>query len=236
MIKEAIILAGGLGTRLKNVIENKPKCLAPVNGRPFYHYLIDYLKSQSVSSFVFSLGYEHTQIENDLKKNYPALDYTVSVEKTPLGTGGAIGLALKKVKNENVLVCNGDTIFKAKVRDLYSFHLKKLSVCSVALKEMMNFERYGAVQLSPNGRIDGFEEKKFYEEGLINGGMYILNKDFFTAQKCPKKFSFETDFLETQVKSGADIFGKKEKGYFIDIGIPEDYEKAQTDFQNFERL
>lgn len=231
MIKEAIILAGGLGTRLQGVVDDVPKAMAPVNGRPFYHYLIDYLREEGVGDFIFSLGHKSEKIREDLEQNYPRLSYRLSIETEQLGTGGAIHLALKQCAANTVLVCNGDTLFKVKLRDLYFFHLKKLSQCSLALKQLTNTGRYGRVKLAPNGLIEGFEEKQLEEPGLINGGMYIVNRDWFKGLNLPSRSSFEKDVLERQIKKGADIFGKKEKGYFIDIGVPEDYEKAQIDFQ-----
>ncbi len=115
MIKEAIILAGGLGTRLRSVVADMPKCMAPVSGKPFCSFLISYLQKQGIEKFIFSVGYLHEKIDNYLKENYSGLDYTISVEDEPLGTGGAIKLACSKASGENVIVCNGDTLYKIDV-------------------------------------------------------------------------------------------------------------------------
>ena len=230
MIKEAIILAGGLGTRLRPIINDIPKCLAPVNGVPFLHYLISYLKNSGIESFLFSVGYLHEKIEEYLKANYPTLNYQFILEEEPLGTGGAIRLAVQKAKEENVIVCNGDTIFKVNVAELSEFHHDKNAVCTLSLKPMVNFDRYGAVSIDENGKVKLFKEKQFYQSGLINGGVYALNVSRFSKEIFPETFSFEKDYLEKKVnnESGFDssIFGLIQDTYFIDIGIPEDYEKA----------
>ncbi|MGN6165652.1 MAG: HAD-IIIA family hydrolase [Flavisolibacter sp.] len=230
MIREAIILAGGLGTRLRDAVPDLPKCMAPVAGRPFISHVVDYLRMQGVQHFIFSLGHKWDVIENFLINHYPTLDYTVVIEKEPLGTGGAIHLAIQKARDTNVLVANGDTLFKADVRSLFSFHLAHEAECTLALKPMQHFDRYGVVETNENGRIISFKEKKFYENGLINGGIYILNKEIFLQHSFDQKFSFEKDYLEKYFNDG-NIYGSVQQDYFIDIGIPEDYNKAQADLQ-----
>jgi len=112
MSKEAIILAGGLGTRLRDAVPDLPKCMAPVAGRPFVSFVIDYLRMQGIERFIFSLGYKSGVIEEFLQKEYPTLDYTSVIEPEPLGTGGAIRLAIQKTVSRNIVVANGDTLFK----------------------------------------------------------------------------------------------------------------------------
>jgi D-glycero-alpha-D-manno-heptose 1-phosphate guanylyltransferase len=228
--QEAIILAGGLGTRLRNAVPDLPKCMAPVAGRPFIAHVIDYLRMQGVQHFIFSLGYKSDVIESYLINHYPTLDYSVITENEPLGTGGAIHLAIQKARDKNVLIANGDTLFKADVKSLLSFHFAQEAECTLALKPMHHFDRYGVVETNENGRIISFKEKQFYENGLINGGIYILNKEKFLSHSFDQKFSFEKDYLERYYTEG-NLFGSVQQGYFIDIGIPEDYNKAQTDLQ-----
>lgn len=230
MIEEAIILAGGLGTRLREAVPDLPKCMAPVAGRPFLTYVVDALRMQGVRHFVFSLGYKAEVIEAYLKDHYPTLDYTTVVEREPLGTGGAIRLALESARTNDVLIANGDTLFKVDVPVLAAFHRSKHAACTLALKPMQHFERYGVVELDEEGRIISFKEKQYYEEGLINGGMYLLNKLRFLAREFPLKFSFEKDYLEAHYKQG-NFYGLSQDHYFIDIGIPEDYHKAQEDLK-----
>jgi D-glycero-alpha-D-manno-heptose 1-phosphate guanylyltransferase len=232
MIKEAIILAGGLGTRLRSVIADKPKCMAPVAGKPFLHYLISFLQKNKIGNFIFSVGYMHEIIEDFLKENYQQLNYKISLEEEPLGTGGAIKMACKKTSQKDVLICNGDTLYKIDCNSLSKFHEEKNAVCSLSLKPMINFDRYGIVELNEDNSIKSFKEKQFYESGLINGGVYALNIAEFIKENLPEKFSFEKDYLEKNIKSKnqrSTLFGQVQDEYFIDIGIPQDYEKAQVE-------
>jgi D-glycero-alpha-D-manno-heptose 1-phosphate guanylyltransferase len=228
MIKEAIVLAGGLGTRLREAVPDLPKCMAPVAGRPFLFYVINHLRSQGVEKFIFSLGYMHETIENYLTAQFPTLNYQCSIEEEPLGTGGAIQLACAKATEKNVLVVNGDTLFKGNLHDAALFHTNNMAECTLLLKPMKNFERYGVVETDRDKLITSFKEKQQYAEGNINAGVYILNVPKFLDEEFPDKFSFEKDYLET-LYSQRRIYGLVQDEYFIDIGIPEDYAKAQTE-------
>lgn len=233
MIKQAIILAGGLGTRLRSVVSDVPKCMALVNGRPFLHYLIQLLEKNGIEDFIFSLGYLNELIETYLRENYSSLSYSISLETEPLGTGGAIRLACSTMSEQNVLVCNGDTFFKIDVDLLDKFHKEKNAECTLCLKPMENFDRYGVVELNTDQSVKSFKEKDFYTKGLINGGVYVLDVSRFLKNELPEKFSFEKEYLEKNVqsdKSKSRLFGLIQDAYFIDIGIPEDYNKAQKDF------
>jgi D-glycero-alpha-D-manno-heptose 1-phosphate guanylyltransferase len=232
MIKEAIILAGGLGTRLRSVVPDLPKCMAPVAGKPFLYYVIAYLKKEGIRNFVFSVGYKSESIINFVNKEFlhagshgSPIDFQFSTEDEPLGTGGAIKQSGKKVSDHNVLVCNGDTLFKIDVQQLSNFHLQHKADCTLCLKPMNNFERYGVVESEKDGLIKSFKEKQFYEAGLINGGVYALDIRNFIKENLPEKFSFEKDYLEKYVGKRK-MYGLIQDEYFIDIGIPEDYERA----------
>lgn len=235
MIRQAIILAGGLGTRLRSAVPDLPKCMAPVAGQPFLSYVIDYLEGQGIDKFIFALGYKSEDFEVFLRAKLPA-DPTkggefrcqLSIEAEPLGTGGAIQLACQKATEETVLVLNGDTFFGIRVDELSAFHNQKKADCTLCLKSMENFDRYGVVELDPDGSIRHFREKQFYKTGLINGGVYSLDKARFLSASLPEKFSFEKDYLENQAAHGR-LYGLVQDEYFIDIGIPEDYERAQTE-------
>jgi D-glycero-alpha-D-manno-heptose 1-phosphate guanylyltransferase len=228
LIREAIILAGGLGTRLRDTIPDLPKCMAPVAGRPFLFYVINSLRMQGIERFVFSLGYKHELIEDYLNKQFPTLDFQCTIEAEPLGTGGAIRLACEKTKEKNVLIANGDTLFKINVEELAGIHEQNHAATTLALKPMNDFDRYGVVETGPGNVITSFREKQFYEKGNINGGVYILNVEKFISFTWPPEFSFETDYLE---KKEPGIYGIVQDGYFIDIGIPEDYHRAQEDLK-----
>jgi len=222
---ECIILAGGLGTRLRSAVPDMPKCMAPVAGHPFLKHVIDYLLKEGVTKFIFSLGYMHEAIETFLEMNYPQLQYQIALEKEPLGTGGAIYLACQYATEKNVLVLNGDTMFKAHLETMMSFHIQHHASCSLALKPMHNFDRYGVVEINQENCIQSFKEKQHYESGLINGGIYALNVADFVSIPFPEKFSFEKDYLEKYFSSQK-MMGIVQDEYFIDIGIPEDFERA----------
>jgi D-glycero-alpha-D-manno-heptose 1-phosphate guanylyltransferase len=231
MINEAIILAGGLGTRLQSVVNDKPKCMADVAGKPFLYYVIDFLQKNGIESFIFSVGYMHKIIEEYLEEKYPNLNYTLALENTPLGTGGAIKLACGKASSKNVMVVNGDTLYKINAAPLTQLHEAVNAHCTLSLKPMQNFDRYGVVEVNKDYSIKSFHEKKYYDSGLINGGVYALNTEKFLQEPLPEKFSFEKDYLEKNVYHRSSqkpkLYGIIQDKYFIDIGIPEDYERAQ---------
>ena len=229
-IKECIILAGGLGTRLRSEVADLPKCMAPVAGKPFVHWVIAHLITQKITSFVLSLGYMHQTIEEYIQSNHSQLQVKFSVENEPLGTGGAIKLALNLCEEENVMVVNGDTLFETNTCALWEQHIKNNSACTLALKPMQHFERYGAVTINGSNIITAFTEKKYMEEGLINGGVYLINRNSFNQLNLPQKFSFEKDFLEKYLHT-LTMIGIQDNGYFIDIGIPEDFKKANAEIK-----
>jgi D-glycero-alpha-D-manno-heptose 1-phosphate guanylyltransferase len=225
-ITEAIILAGGLGTRLQAAVPDLPKCMAPVNNRPFLHYVIAHFQQQGIRQFIFSLGYRSEAFLQFLSEELPEKNYELVVEPYPLGTGGAIQFAAAKAKTANVLVANGDSIFKVSVSILEDLHKTHSADCTLALKPMSHFSRYGTVTLLSNAEIESFSEKKYCAQGLINGGVYLLHLPHFLEKPFQEKFSFETDYLEKYFPTDT-MVGSIQDAYFIDIGIPEDYEKAQ---------
>ncbi len=235
LIKEAIILAGGLGTRLRSTVPDLPKCMAPVGGKPFLHYVISYFQKQGIERFIFSLGHKHEIIEAYLNKEFPVANspftFQLSIEQEPLGTGGAIKLACKKATEKLAIIINGDTFFKINISQLSSFRDQHNADCTLCLKPMINFDRYGVVELDNDNLITNFHEKKFYASGLINGGVYALNTGKFLDEDLPEIFSFEKDYLE-RFSSQRKLFGLIQDEYFIDIGIPEDYERAQREMGN----
>lgn len=237
MINEAIILAGGLGTRLRPVVSELPKCLAPVAGKPFLYYVISHLQKEGIENFILSVGYKSDAIIDYINKDFGSqnkpgskIHFEFSIEEEPLGTGGAVKLSCKKLSGHNALVCNGDTLFKINVNQLNKFHFAHDAECSLCLKPMKDFERYGVVEINADQSIKSFKEKQFYKEGLINGGVYALQAASFVKEDYPEKFSFEKDYLEKLVAKRK-MFGMIQDEYFIDIGIPEDFTRAQQELE-----
>lgn len=234
MIKEAIILAGGLGTRLRSAVPELPKCMAPVGGRPFIHYVTDYFRREGIGHFIFALGYKSSYFDDFFAEVFPsdggnghhAGSYSVSLEQEPLGTGGAIRQACTLAKTGTVLILNGDTFFRIGLSALSDFHDAKDADCSLCLKPMQDFDRFGVVELDETQRVLDFREKQHYTTGLINGGVYALNVPRFLGEDLPEKFSFEKDYLE---KGSHRLYGTVQDSYFIDIGIPEDYRRVQEE-------
>ncbi|HEB9328850.1 TPA: nucleotidyltransferase family protein [Campylobacter coli] len=213
---QAIVLAGGLGTRLRSVVQDLPKPMAPINGKPFLVFVLEYLKKQGITEIILSVSYKYELIQEYFKDEFYGVKIHYNIEKELLGTGGAIKDALKFVKNE-AYVLNGDTLFSI---DLKKLTLSSSKIC-IALKQMQNFDRYGTVNIDNQGIVTSFEEKVFKKQGLINGGIYLLKKDIFDKFSLEEKFSFE-EFLQKKYKSlkiQTQIFND----YFIDIGIPKDY-------------
>jgi D-glycero-alpha-D-manno-heptose 1-phosphate guanylyltransferase len=227
MHNEVIILAGGLGTRLKGVISDIPKPMAPIGSFPFLCFLFKYLKQYNVNKVILAVGYKYENIELYFGNSYLGISITYAIENEPLGTGGAIANALNYAKNNNVFLLNGDTFFAVNLNHLYQLHIKTEAQLTLSLKPMCNFKRYGTVEVN-HTKIITFNEKKPLEKGLINGGVYVLNKSLFEQTNLPQKFSFETDIMENGV-SKWNMQAYISNGYFIDIGIPEDYEKAQSE-------
>ncbi|WP_270985695.1 nucleotidyltransferase family protein [Campylobacter helveticus] len=216
---EAIVLCGGLGIRLKEVVKDVPKPMASINGKAFLEFIFEYLKAQGVTSVVLAVSYKYEVIQAHFKDSFLGIKIKYSVEKEPLGTGGAVKQALNLCKEEEIFVLNGDSIFEIPLKNL---RLNGAKIC-LSLKKMQDFERYGAVRVDDVGEIVEFREKCFCEEGLINGGIYLLSRRIFEGFLLEDKFSFE-EFLSANfkaLKARAGLF----EGYFIDIGIPQDYEK-----------
>jgi D-glycero-alpha-D-manno-heptose 1-phosphate guanylyltransferase len=234
LLKEAIILAGGFGTRLQAVVSDVPKPMAPINNEPFLNYVFDYLLHYKIEHVVLSTGYLADKISDYYKNEYRGIKISYTKEETPLGTGGGIRLAMTKCYTSDVLVLNGDSFFDVNITDHFNNHISKQADCSLALRKVFNASRYGTILLGIVNAIETFKEKDNIEQtGLINGGVYILNRKLYlskTNEAVP--FSIEKDFYESRINE-LHIFGFEYDGYFIDIGIPEDYNKAQIDFKNF---
>lgn len=234
MITSAIILAGGFGTRLQSVVNDLPKPMAPINGEPFLNYQLNYLKHYGIKNVILSVGYLSEKIKAFYGTNFNGLTIDYVVEETPLGTGGGIRLALEKCTEPLAFVLNGDSLFDVDLIKFYDLHIQNRSQISLALRKVNNSSRYGTIEKNKENIISSFKEKSGIDhEGIINGGVYLLDKNLYLKETpSATNFSIEKDFFEKQI-SNILISGFEFEGYFIDIGIPEDYLKAQNDFKGF---
>ena len=226
---ETIVLAGGLGTRLRGVIGEIPKCMAPVAGKPFLQYQLEWLSRFNISHVVLSVGYLREQVIDFVNGGEWPFKISYAVEREPLGTGGGIRLALQKCRGNKVYVLNGDTF--------YNVNLKALTFTApvtLALKPMRDFDRYGAVDWDGD-LVNAFHEKKYCAEGLINGGVYAIDRSQLDMTLFPKSFSFERDVLEPLANYGL-VAGEVQDGYFIDIGVPDDYARAQWELPEIQAV
>ncbi len=226
-MKQAVILAGGFGTRLAHVVSNVPKPMAPIKEKPFLEYIIKTLKKQGFDSFIFLTGYKSECIE----KHFKSLKNAAFIkEETALGTGGAILNAYDKLDDE-FYVINGDTFFDIDYSILENFGKNK--PITLALRYTNNIERYGFVEIDDDFKIKSFVEKGKLPEnridGFINGGIYYVHKSVL--KPYADKFNNEFISLETEIfpklLANNDLYGLPIGGCFIDIGIPEDYYRAQ---------
>ena len=229
---EAIILAGGFGTRLSHIVSDVPKPMAEVDNKPFLEYILKYLTDNGIDRIIIAVGYKQDIIKQYFGNKYANCEIEYSSEDKPLYTGGAIKKALKLCKEDNVFVVNGDTFFNVSLNKMAIFHKQNRSNLTVALKELNNFDRYGTVEIDENFRITSFKDKNHTDSGKINGGLYLMNKGLLDKID-EEKFSFETDFMEKYTEQFS-MYGFLSQGYFIDIGIEVDYKKAQIDFKSGE--
>jgi len=227
MVKTAIILAGGLGTRLRDAVPDLPKAMVPINNRPFLEYQLDYWINQGVKNFILSVGYLKDFIMNHFGSSYNGASIKYIVEHYPLGTGGGMILAAQGL-TENFLVLNGDTFIEVDLNKLYNFHLKSKSHWTLSLFRTGDFERYLTMEIGSKGKITSLSVKSKEFTGLANGGVYLLDP---LALKLLGIFPGDSASLENQllpdlITNGGKLFGQECEGRFIDIGIPEDYYRA----------
>ena len=222
---KAIILAGGLGTRLRSTVPDIPKPLAPIRQRPFLAYLLDYWIQQGIDSFILSVGYKHEMIQATFGNNYKDCPIAYAVEQQPLGTGGGILLALKQVKDEAVvLILNGDTFFKINFAAYYRFFQHTQADACIALHQSTDTRRYAGVAIDAEHRITDFQQS---QSNMVNGGIYLLRpKILINHYPLHTTLSLEQDILPDLIDR-YHVTGYIESAAFIDIGVPADYHKAQ---------
>ena len=225
---EAIVLAGGFGTRLRGIVDDVPKPLAPVAGRPFLAWLLDRLAAGGMRRCILATGYLSDVIEQRIGARWQGMEIAYSVEPEPLGTGGAIRLAASRLQGDAAHVLNGDTWLEYDPVALEDTARAAGASMAIALARVDDVARYGAVDID-NGRVTGFREKGESGPGWINAGCYFLGADALAALPVRDAFSFEQDVLQPRVQARAVAAFTATAG-FIDIGVPEDYARAQLQF------
>lgn len=223
---EAIILAGGLGTRLRSRISDLPKSMAPVGGRPFLRILLDQLLDQGCQRIILSVGYRRQAILDAFGETYRGLQLHYVVEEAPLGTGGAIRFALQHTQNPFALVLNGDTYLDSDFSAMLLGHAAANRPITMAVTRVDEMARYGGVVIR-DGRVAGFIEKGRTGPGWINGGAYVMNRSFPWSEGLPSSFSFESDVLARSLND-LQPAAFPCRGQFLDIGTPDDLDRAQT--------
>jgi len=222
---EAIVLAGGFGTRLREVISDVPKPMAPVAGRPFLEILLSMLAKKGFKRVVLSLGFMSDKIIQHFGDSYQGMQLVYEVEQQPLGTGGAIRAALTQCQADHVFIFNGDTYLDLEVDALEQLWQQSQSP-AIVVREVADTERFGRVEIH-EGRINAFLEKGVAGLGLINAGCYVLPKNALDDFPLGQIFSLETEFFIKQLQD-IRFNGFVTQGQFIDIGVPDDYALAQT--------
>ena len=225
----AAILAGGLGTRLRPVVADRPKVLAEVGGRPFIFYLLDQLAAVRVRQVVLCTGYLAHQVRDILGETYGPMNLLYSQEPSPLGTGGALCYALPLLESETVLVLNGDSFCEANLRAFCLVHRLRGAKVSLLLAEVTDTGRFGWVELDGEGRITSFREKgKATGSGWVNGGSYLINRALLETIPTQQIVSLEQDIFPAWIGRG--LYGFRIDGRFLDIGTPESYTAAEEFF------
>ena len=226
---EALVLCGGLGTRLRSAYNAGPKALAPIGGRPFLDYMLDWLRTQGVRRAVLCVGYRAEQIQ----ELYPAGEgdpvVAYSVEPEPLGTAGALKNAEGRVVGERFFVVNGDSLADVSLAGLLEFHLEKGAAMTLATVPVEAAGRYGSVETDAEGRVTGFREKAETGAGVheVNAGVYVMERTLLEEFPAARKISLENEIFPALAGHG--LYGFKTGGSFIDIGVPADFASAQTE-------
>jgi len=226
--EEAIILAGGLGTRLRAVVSEVPKPLAPVAGRPFLALLLERLAERGMRRVILATGHLAEQVEATFGRRWAGMEVVYSVEREPLGTGGALRQAISALSGNAVHVMNGDTWLDFDPFALERFAASANKPLAMALAQVQDVSRYGAVEVR-EGVVEAFREKGETGPGWINAGCYFLTADALGALPQRNVYSFESDVLRPRVMARHVAAFTETRG-FIDIGVPEDYLRAQSLF------
>lgn len=230
---DVVILCGGKGKRLREVVRGIPKPMASVSGKPFLELIIRYLSNFGLNNFVLATGYKGESISRYFKSiSKNKIKLVFSREKKVLGTGGAVKNASKFIKSSPFFVFNGDSFCEFDPRDFLSFHIKNHASVTILLAKVRNGSDYAEVKIDQSNRIVRFREKnKMVKSSLINSGVYLFNKSVLKKMPSNRKFSLEKEFFPKILNEK--ILGYHNQGFFIDIGTPERYLKANIAFKKF---
>jgi NDP-sugar pyrophosphorylase family protein len=230
----AVILAGGKGTRLQAAVSDRPKALAEIRGRPFLAWLLDRLQAEGIVETVICTGYRAEQIEAAFGSDYQGMRLAYSRESSPLGTAGALRLALPMLRSDPVLVLNGDSVVDAALPDLLAWHRAQQAAGTLLLSPVDDARRYGRVRVDAAGQVLEFEEKsQSNEPGWINAGVYVLSQRLLNCISPSREVSLEREVFPSWVGKG--LCGRRVQGRFIDIGTPESYALAAEFFSKSPR-
>lgn len=230
-IQTALILAGGLGTRLRPAVADRPKALAPIGGRPFIAYLLEQLEAAGVQRAVLCTGHLGEQVEQTLGKRFGKLQLLYSQESQPLGTAGALARAMAPFNDAHFLAMNGDSYCRFDLPSLFRFHRSRRAAVTILLTPVSDGGRYGQVHRDPDGAIMRFDEKSqetHHGTVLINAGIYLFDRHALQGIASDQPTSLERDIFPKWIGRG--LFGHRTVGPFIDIGTPESYGQARTFF------
>jgi len=230
----AVILSGGLGTRLRDIVSDRPKVLSDVCERLFLSFLLDQLADSGFQHVILCIGYLGEQIKKAFASQYGSLRLSYSQETEPLGTAGAIRLALPLFKSKSLLILNGDSFFDTNLKSFVEQHYEKGSNASLLLVKMPDTRNYGRVNVDPNNMVISFDEKGSKSGyGWVNAGIYLIEKHMIQMIPTSKSISLEYEIFPAWIGHG--LYGIQRHGRFIDIGTPETYTKAQKFFANHGR-
>lgn len=227
---EAIILAGGFGTRLRDVVSDLPKPMAPIGNRPFLGILLSQLSQKGFKHVILAVGYMAEKIIDYFGHQFDGMKISYVIENQPLGTGGAVRLAITKVKGDYIFVLNGDTFLDADFESIKSLWKRHTQTIMVA-RHVDDIARYGAL-IVKDDRLIGYYEKGQTGAGIINAGCYLLPRNALNKFELGQTFSIESDYFE-KIYQDEFIRVVPTQGHFIDIGIPHDFQRAQTELAEF---
>ncbi|HLJ92059.1 MAG TPA: nucleotidyltransferase family protein [Gemmataceae bacterium] len=226
----AAILAGGLGSRLRSVVADRPKVLAPVYGRPYLTFLLDQLAEAGIAEVVLLTGYQAEQVRSTLGMTYAGMRLVYSQERSPLGTAGAVRWGLAKLSGSTVLLLNGDSYCDVNLAEFRSFHAQRAVDVSLVLAKAPAQSRFGTVWLDCQGRVERFEEKTADTGGnWINAGIYLLERRLIEEIPVERSVSLERDLFPAWIARQR-VYGFRCAGRFLDIGTPEAYAEAESFF------